>query len=275
MSNEPEQVYEMKPMGEGYELIRAQESAQIDIAVSTARAYPRSIDRFRKNLQAYATASQETAEDCFYSKPVGGGQVAEGPSVRFAELVAATYGNIRVKAYISQEDAKSVTATGEAWDMENNLAASVSVSRSVLKRDGQRVQPSQIEVIKAAAIKTAYRNSIFSIVPPALVKDIQDEIKKVAIGNEKTHAKRIEAMLEYFKKNGVKEKAVLTYIERETVGDITGADLLKLKGIVNAVQDGEYTFTEAFNEARKMEVGKGKISPKPEEPKAEVKDGER
>ena len=45
-------------------------------------------------------ADPKTAEGCFFSLPRGGKRL-EGPSIRLAEICAATYGNLRCGSRIS------------------------------------------------------------------------------------------------------------------------------------------------------------------------------
>jgi hypothetical protein len=57
----------------------------------------------------------------FYKLPRGGKKI-EGPSVRMAEVVAYSWGNLRVDARIATGGAKTVTAVGTAFDLERNVA---------------------------------------------------------------------------------------------------------------------------------------------------------
>src|ERR1044072_4085088 len=88
------------------------ERAQIDVQISTAHAYPRSLKKFQARAMDIATLDEETAETCIYCRPVGkekneAGQwvekYAEGASIRLAEIVAASYGNIRVASRVVEQ----------------------------------------------------------------------------------------------------------------------------------------------------------------------------
>ena len=73
-------------------VLDVQERATIDIQISTAKRYPRSLETFTRKAVAYATIDEDTAESCIYRRPVGkdknGKQTyAEGMSVRTAEIV--------------------------------------------------------------------------------------------------------------------------------------------------------------------------------------------
>lgn len=144
---------------------------EIDQAVATAKAYPRSATTFKRRAIALATLDKETAASCFYTLRKGGSKV-EGESVRLAEIVAATWGNIRVAGRILREEATYVVAQGICSDVENNYSSSVEVSRTIVGRNGNRYSVDMINTTKQAAIAIARRNAIFNVVPKALIKPI-------------------------------------------------------------------------------------------------------
>ena len=64
--------------------------AEIDMQISTAKAFPRSLKNFMDKATSMVTLSEEIAESCIYSLPRGG-KNREGVSVRLAEIVSATF----------------------------------------------------------------------------------------------------------------------------------------------------------------------------------------
>ena len=79
------------------ETLEALNRSEIDIQISTAKKFPRSVEQSTKRIMALATIDEETAQECFYSLRRGKGESAsavEGPSVRLAEIVAASWGNL-------------------------------------------------------------------------------------------------------------------------------------------------------------------------------------
>lgn len=251
---EKEKVFEgeiVEESSSAVAVIKAQESAAIDVAVATANRFPRNMDDFREKLLKYATIDEQVATECFYSKPVGNGEVAEGQSIRLAELVATTYKNIQAAARIIGEDFEKgvITAQGVCWDLEANNRESVEVSRSIKTRTGRLYSPATIEVNKAALCSIARRNAIFAVVPTAIIKSEIDVIRECAKGSVKTVGQRINAMIGYMKKQGIKPQLVCTYVGKADSTEIDAGDLLKLKGLINAVKDGDYpSLREAFAE---------------------------
>ena len=51
------------------ETMLAQTKAEIDVAISTAKAYPRNVKRFRQKCEELATVDDDTAATMFYSLP--------------------------------------------------------------------------------------------------------------------------------------------------------------------------------------------------------------
>src|ERR1043165_7764854 len=98
--------------------------AEIDVQISTAKAYPRSLTKFIQKATSMATVSEGVAESCAYALPRGG-KTLEGPSVRLAEIVVSSYGNVRAGARIIYKDNKIVRAQGICHDLEGNTSVTV------------------------------------------------------------------------------------------------------------------------------------------------------
>jgi hypothetical protein len=67
-------------------------AAMVDKRITTARQFPRSVSRFKKEASDLLKEDVETARSAEYAKPVGGGTV-KGPSVRLAEVALLCWGN--------------------------------------------------------------------------------------------------------------------------------------------------------------------------------------
>ena len=83
--------------------------AEIDVQISTAKAFPRSLKQFQDRAMSMATFSEEIAASCSYALPRGGKSL-EGPSVRLAEIIVSSFGNIRSGARVIANDGKTITA---------------------------------------------------------------------------------------------------------------------------------------------------------------------
>lgn len=224
--------------------------AEYDVSIATAHRYPRSIGQFFKRAESLATATPEIAASCEYAKPVGGERV-KGPSARLAEIVAATYGNLRVQARVIQETETEIVAQGVAHDLESNCAVSTEVAVSIIKRDGKRYGADQVATMRAAACSKARRNAIFQVVPLALCQPIIAAARKVAAGDAKTLPERRRATLDWFEKQGIRLPAILAWLEVRTVEDIGLDQMADLIAASNAAKEDGASLASIFAAPRR------------------------
>lgn len=224
--------------------------AEIDVQIATAHRYPRSVSRFQKEALAMATVNEDTAASCFYALPrkdkSGQMKNIEGPSVRLAEIVGSSWGNIRYGARIVREEKDFIVAQGSAHDLEKNVAMTIEVKRRITDRNGRKYSSDMIAVTANAACSIALRNAIFKVVPKTFVDSIYAAAKKVAVGNASTLANRRLAALDYFRKMGVQPEQVLAVLEKEGVEDIDLNDLETLTGYRTAITDGDAKVDDVF-----------------------------
>jgi hypothetical protein len=196
---------------------------EVDIQISTARRFPRSIEAFQKKALSMATIDEETAASCFYVLPKrkGAEKAIEGPSARLAEIAAAAYGHMAIAGRIVEEGDRFVVAQGAAWDLENNVRRVVEVRRRITSRDGGRYSDDMIMVTCNAAIAIATRNAVFQVIPQAYTRQIYHACREVAVGTQQTLSKRRGAMLEHFQKMGVEPARVFALLEVRGTEDIT------------------------------------------------------
>ena len=223
--------------------------AECDVQIATAHRFPRSIGAFFKRAESLATATPEIAASCEYAKPVGGGKV-KGPSARLAEIVAATYGNLRVQARVISETQNEIVAQGVAHDLETNVAHSTEVTVSLLKRDGGRVGPDQVATMRGAACSKARRNAIFLAVPIALCQPVIAAARKVAAGDAKSLPERRAACFAWFKDKGVKPETILAWLEVKAVEDIGLEQMADLIAAQNSAKDEGISLAELFGKPR-------------------------
>ncbi len=220
--------------------------SEIDQQITTAHKYPRSIRHFRDECEAMVTLSESVAGDCIYAVPRDG-KTIEGPSARFAEIVASAWGNCRAGARTIDEAGDFVTAQGVFHDLERNVAITYEVKRRITDRNGRRYKPDMIGVTANAACSIALRNAILKGVPKAFWSDMYDAARKVVMGDSKTLANRRAFALGVLQKFGATEEMVLRMLGHEGVEDITLEDLVTLRGIAVAIRDGDTTLEQAFS----------------------------
>lgn len=256
----------------GGQLVRA----EIDMQISTAHAFPRSLAKFRTTAMDMATLNEEIAASCFYSVPRGGKTIM-GPSARMAEIVAVAWRNLRFGARVVSVDDKMLTAQGVCHDLEANIAITIEIQRRITDSKGKRYNDDMIVVTGNAACSIALRNAVLKVVPKAYWVPIFDQARIVAVGNQKTLVARRTQAIEYFQKMGVSLPQILAVLERKAVEEIGLEDLETLTGLKTAIKDGDTTIEQAFAPAGPSAADKvkeklnGKQKPK-EEPKEPTKE---
>lgn len=226
--------------------------AEIDIQVSTAKQYPRDLKSTLASIETIATLDQETAADCFYSLKRGYGNDAtmiEGPSVRMAEIVAGCYGNLRVGTQILSNDGKQVRVQGVCHDLENNVAVSIEVVKSITNKQGKTYSEDMQVTTTNAASAVAFRNALFKVIPKAVTNNVFKRIKDVAIGKANELETNTHKLIKFYnEKIGVCTKDLLTYCEAKDVASITMEQFALLQGTAKAIHEGTTTVKETFGQ---------------------------
>lgn len=237
-------------------VIYQQDKAQIDIQISTAKAYPRNIKRATENAVAIATMDVETARTCGYALPRAN-KVITGPSVHAARIIVQQWGNMRVEAKVIGYDDKTVTSQAVAFDLENNLAVKVEVKRSILTKNG-RMSDDMIVVTGNAANSIAFRNAVFAVIPKSVTDKVYNSANALITGDisDKTKFtnKRKKVFDGFIQTYGVTEKDVLSVVGKTAVDHITPDDLVVLIGLAQALKDGDTTVEDAFKKTKEQKV---------------------
>ena len=231
--------------------LEVMERAQIDVQISTAHRYPRSLAQFIKRAGDMVSIDRETAASCMYSRPVGkkpNGQVeyCQGESIRLAEIVAATYGNIRVGAIISEMTPRYVKAVGMAHDLESNYGFKAEVVESTVTKYGKPFSERMRVVVAKAAQSKAIRDAIFRVVPKSLCRPIATIAMNVALGEGMTLIQRRENLVEWLTGVGADFDNVYSALGVDGIEDIGQEQLIILTGIKTAIKDGDITIQDAF-----------------------------
>lgn len=256
------QVEREIPMAAETGMVALLNKSEIDQQIATAHKFPRSIKRFRDEALQMVTLSETVAEQCIYALPRDG-KTIEGPSARFAEVVASAWGNCRAGARVVDDSGEFVTAQGVFHDLERNVAITYEVQRRITNRKGQRYSADMIGVTANAACSIALRNAILKGVPKAFWEDMYSEARRVIMGDVKTLANRRANAVAAFQKFGVSADQITAKLGVEGIEDITLEHLVTLKGLLTAIRDGDTTPEDAFaTSAPVVAMPKAKEQPK-------------
>lgn len=238
------------------------ERANVDSQVTTAKQYPRDLKRAINNSIVMATMDVQTAQSMSYALPRAGKPIT-GPSVHLAKLVVSNWGNIRAEAKVVAVTDKQVISRGTCWDLENNVATSFEVRRSILNKFGKRFTDDMITVTGNAANSIAYRNAVFAVIPKAVVDQVYNAAQRKVTGDLSTEDKllaRRKKCIDYFRDEyNLSEAEVVALCGKQTVNQIKADEIQLLLGIAQSLDDGDTTIEEIMAPYRKKEA-KSKIN---------------
>jgi hypothetical protein len=233
------------------DIVAALNRSEIDIQVTTAKTYPRVLKDVLNRIESYATMDVETAEDCFYALRRKGRQgeedtIIEGMSIRLAEIIASAWGNMRVQTRIIANDGKTITAQGNCHDLETNVAVSIEVQRRITDRSGRTFSEDMQVVTGNAASAIAFRNAVGKVVPKAVLKNVIERIKDVAMGQSIDLETSRQKLISFYAKLNVPVDQLLSYLSIATVAEMDKEKCFQLKGLANAIKEGTTTVKESF-----------------------------
>ncbi len=229
--------------------------SEIDMQISTAKKYPRSIAKAKRTMIEMATIDEATAKGCGYAlkRTDKDGKIAwiEGPSIRMAEIAVSCWGNLRYGARIITEDDRFIVAQGVCHDLENNVYNAMEVRRRITTRNGKKYGDDMIGVTANAACAIAARNAVFKVVPMIIIKSAYAEAMKAAAGDEKTFSARRKNAVVAFQGMGVSTEDVCRVLGKADgagLEDIDTTDLRRMHGLLTAIQDGDTTLEQVFGD---------------------------
>jgi hypothetical protein len=227
--------------------MEAQERAQIDVQIATARRYPRDIVKAREKMLSFAKLDQDTAQSCFYTLKRQG-KVIQGPSIRLAEIALSCYGNIRGAARVIDNDGRKITCQGVCIDLENNVAISMEVQRRITNSEGYTYSDDMQIVTANAGSAIALRNVVFKVIPRALIDPVYEAAMDYAIGKGRPQAERWQRAVNAFQGMGVFPDQMLKFVKKTDPLKVTDEDFKQLLGLHTALKDGEITIESAFSD---------------------------
>jgi hypothetical protein len=229
---------------DGSVALEAVDRASIDMQIATANQYPRSVTESLREAESLACFDADTAATMFYALPRGGKKI-EGPSVRLAEIMAYSWGNLRVDADIVAEDKTTVTAMGTCFDLQKNVAIRVRVKRRITDKNGKRFNDDMIGVTQNAAVSIALRNAVFKTIPASLVRRIYFKARRTSLGEGSVVDMRRRCW-EAFAELEVTEAMIFTILKVGGWDDVGVEQLITLRGLKTAIDEGDTTVAQAF-----------------------------
>lgn len=255
----------------GHELAQtaaaASEKARIEAAYVMAMHRPRNVMVARAKILE-ACQRPKFADAAIFSKPVGGQQI-EGPSVRLAEEMMRSFGNIHVEKYTVYEDEHKRMIKVCTTDLESNLSVSgeIIIAKTVERRKvkdgtvviGQRknsygdtvfiVEATEDELIvkESAQVSKLIRNNVLRLIPADIQEDAMAEAYATLGRKDAADPKAaLKALYDGFAGIGVLPDQVAAYLGH-TRPNVDAAELKELRGIFTAIRSGETSWQDCLS----------------------------
>ena len=212
--------------------------------VEMSKKYPRDIVTFKQEARELATSTFDTAKACVYCRPVGkknGKQTfAEGASVRLAEILQSSYGNLWVVSRVTAITDDTVTAEGVVIDLQKNIVVRREKSKSIVSASGNRYSDTQVQVMADAVCSIARRNAINDAIPKPYQDEVMDACKArvTAEIGENIPTAYAGIMSAFNKRFGISEKQIKETLDVPDATAATHSDIFTLLGIYNYCRDG-------------------------------------
>lgn len=230
--------------------------AEIDVMINTAKAYPRDVKKSVEYAEQLATMDEETAQSCFYCLPrkdkEGNRKEIRGPSVRLAEIIASSWGNLHASTRIVENDGRNITTEGVAWDLQTNVKISMQNKVSIIfgeknGKGGYQANSDMQTLLTNASSAKALRNAIFKVVPKALVNRVLEKAMNFSIGDQKSMNSKVQDLFGKLNKMGIETKKILAYYGKESIAQITSEEFKSLIGVGTAIKEGHIRIDDVFN----------------------------
>lgn len=212
---------------------------EIQAAVFIAKQFPRNqVESFDRVL--IACERESLAEKAIYCYQRGGSDIT-GPSIRLAEAIAVSWGNIDCGIVEVDRDDEESTIMAYAWDLETN-------SRSVKTFTVPHQRHTKRGVTKLTDSRDIYehvanngarrlRSCILAIIPGDLVEAAVEQCNKTLVAKADVSPENIKKLVDAFSKFGVTKEMIESRIQRK-IDAIRPAQIVNLRNVFNSIRDG-------------------------------------
>lgn len=239
--------------------LAVRQAQEVQAMVVVAKRFPRDMVEVEKKL-TQACKRPKLAEQATYEYKRGD-TVVTGPSIRLAEVIAQSMGNIDFGWVEIQRREDESHCMAYAWDIENNTRQTVTFTvphyrdKNEKRPDGTKVKikvrlTDDRDIYEMCANMAARRKRacILNVVPGDLVDLAMEECEKTLKANLGSIQEQAAKWAKVFEKEyGVKPESIMRYLgsRPETW---TQNDMFRLRKLYNALQDNMTTVEEAFPE---------------------------
>lgn len=223
---------------------------EVQASLIIAKRFPRDMNAVYTRI-IEACKRRSLAEKAMYNFPRGGQNIS-GPSIRMAEVLAQSYGNLDFGIRELERRPGSSVAESYCWDKETNTRQSkvFEVPHEIGLKNNQKkklTDPRDIYEIVANNGARRMRACILGIIPvdfvEAAVKQCRETIAK---GGGEPLEDRVRKMVVAFKEIGVSQEMIEERLKHKM--DVTTVDeIVDLTGIFTVLRDKQAKRGDYFN----------------------------
>lgn len=237
----------------------SREVASIQGAIFMARQFPRD-EQAAKNRIIKACKRPTLAMAAIYKYAKGGTNI-EGPSIRLAEVLAQSWGNIDYGILeLEQSNGESIVQA-YAWDLETNTRQTkrftVPHIRHTKKGDYTITDPREIYELVANNGARRVRACILGIIPGDIAESAVEACKNTQNSVIEVTPETIEKLVKAFSEYGV----TLAMLEAKVMRKITSIDaylINELRNVYTSLKDNMGTVEDYFDiNAKSSQSGLG------------------
>lgn len=230
----------------------SRQTQEVQGAIFMAKQFPRdeyrAIERIERMCERMSLAEQAT-----YSYPKGGKNVT-GPSIRLAEAIAQTWGNIDCGVIELENKGGSSELMAYAWDLETNTRVTkvFKVKHVRDTKKGSTALTDSRDVYEATANFGArrLRACILSVIPGDVVERAVDVCKETVTNKDKTPiADRIKKLEKAFKELKVTKEQLEEFAQRN-LNEFGKEEIFTLQGVFKAIRDGQAKIEDYFGKVK-------------------------
>lgn len=239
----------------------AREAQEVQAMMVVAKKFPRDVVKARERI-LLACARPKLAEQALYQYARGGTDI-QGPSIRLAEAMAQSWGNLQFGIReLEQRDGES-SVEAFCWDTETNVRQvkvfAVPHIRHTKKGSYKLEDPRDIYEMVANQGARRMRACILGIIPGDITEEAVAECDKTLAATAKVTPERIKSMVTMFGEFGVTRTQIEARIQRR-VDTVTPALLIQLAKIYQSLKDGMSAPADWF-EAEQQAEGQEQPAP--------------
>lgn len=240
---------ESEDKSSGKEMVISRQAQEVQAAMVIAKKFPR--DEFQAvNKIQKACARKSLAEQASYTYPRGNEKIS-GPSIRLAEAIAQSWGNIDYGIIELDQKNGHSEMMAYAWDLETNTR-STKIFTVAHKRDtksGPKQLTDSRDIYEIAANMGArrVRACILAVIPGDIVDEAAEQCVKTLAGAYKEPlTDRLRDMLKAFDGDFQVSKELIEKYIGYPMDRFTEQDYIKLRGVYKAIKDGQFTRESYF-----------------------------